>query len=189
MPDFEEEYTSGIYLNRDETPLDTFLNPVDAAIGGPKYVSVRKLMDGYTQVKSFFESPAGTRVGLKGEPADLVLTYGDKMPPLDGSGTIVTVKTAQGNTTHHDGRIFVKWDSGEFSHYLPEHLIVKNSEISPFYRRAYADLDLTEFMKTSNTDNELVHKASKDLWSYKIVGGKPVIERLFNELDGKPLKC
>ena len=189
MPEFEEDYTSAIYLNRDSDPIDNFLNPVDAAIGGPKYVSVRKLMAGYTETKSFFDSPAGTRVGLKGEPADLVLTYGDKLPPLDASGSIVTVKTANGNTTSHDGRIFVKWDTGEFSHYLPEHLCLKDEESSTLYRRAYADLDLSEFMKSGNSENELVHKASKDLWSFKMVNGTPVIERLFDEADGSPLKC
>jgi hypothetical protein len=188
MSDFEDEYTSGVYLNRDTGIIDGFLNPADAAIGGPKYVSVRKLMADYKNAKSFFDMPSGTRVGLQGEPTDHLLTYGDRMPPADASGTIVTVKTANGNTTSHDGRLFVKWDTGEFGSYLPEHINLKEEEPSTLYRKAFGSLDLSEFMK-SGSDNELVHKASKDLWAFEMVGGQPFIRRLFDETDGKPLKC
>ncbi len=189
MPDFEEEYTSAIYLNKEDGLIDHFLNPMDASIGGPKYISVRKLMDDYKGTKSIFESPAGTRVSLRGEPADLILTYGDKLPDLNSKGTIVTVKTANGNSTSHNGQLFVKWDTGEFGGYLPEHLNLTDDTVSNIHRKAYSSIDLSDFMKVSNSENELVHKASRDLWSFKVVEGEAIIERLFNELDGKPLKC
>jgi len=35
--------------------------------------------------------------------------------------------------------------------------------------------------------DELVHKATKDLWSFREDGGQFVIERLFND-SGDPLK-
>lgn len=183
MSDFEEDYTSAIYLAPNESNIDNFLNPVDSAIGGPRYVRVRKLLDSYKNSKPFFEQPPGTRVSLHGDPADLVLHYPSTLPALDSVGTIVTVKAANGNTTFHEGRLFVKWDSGEFGAYLPEHLNLVGARQN---KNAFS-LDLTDFLKTSN-EGELVHKSTRDLWAFETgEDGKPLIYRLFDE-SGEPIK-
>jgi hypothetical protein len=45
--------------------------------------------------------------------------------------------------------------------------------------------DLTEFLKLA--DDTLIHRSTRDLWSFRRDGGDFVIERLFDEV-GEPLK-
>ena len=52
-------------------------------------------------------------------------------------------------------------------------------------RRVASLGDLTDFLKVAK--DTLVHRATKDLWSFKKVGEDFVIERLFDE-TGDPLK-
>jgi hypothetical protein len=83
--------------------------------------------------------------------------------------------------------MFVKWDNGSFMPVHAEHLRrASDTRIASSYSIRVSSLgDLTDFMKTSSED--LVHKATKDLWAVKNVGGEYLIERLFDE-TGAPLK-
>ena len=133
--------------------------------------------------------PAGTRVAFDGCLSNL-LAYPN--PPLDRSiGTVVTVRTATGDATHLDGMVFVKWDDGSFQGAYKDHLRLasttnRRATLSEF-RRVVADLgDLGDFLRVASGP-DLVHKATKDLWSLSQVDGEYVIERLFSD-SGKPLK-
>lgn len=63
---------------------------------------------------------AGTRVAFLGNLGSL-FTYSDT--PDDGAqGEVVKVRSATGNITSHDGRVFVKFDDGQLRTICAEHL-------------------------------------------------------------------
>ena len=131
---------------------------------------------------------AGIRVSFVSDLGSL-LTY-DDVPEKGVVGTIVTVRTAMGDATHLDGRVFVLWDDGKLRGIMAEHLqVVASSKQASNVRMRVADMmSISDFFTAATgRSDELVHKATKDLWSLKQDGDAFVIERLFNE-DGNPLK-
>ena len=132
------------------------------------------------------EIPSGTRVAFDGKLSSL-LSY-PAPPGIGATGTVVKVRTSSGDTTEFNGLVFVKWDDGRFFGAHRAHLRrAASSRTANGYRMTVTAMgDLTDFLK-SGTDEELVHKSSKDLWKLSKAGGEYVIERLFDE-TGKPLK-
>jgi len=131
---------------------------------------------------------AGTRVAFI-HTLSSCLTYTNP-PKVDAVGTVLTLRTANGPSTSQDGYVFVKWDDGEFRSILASHLrLTKPLKTVSKYRRVYSDLgDLSlSFITSSDSGDELVHKATKDLWAVKKDGSSYVIERLFDD-NGSPLK-
>ncbi len=63
---------------------------------------------------------AGTKVVFAGT-LGAHLTY-DDVPAEHSQGEVVNVKSANGDVTHHDGKVFVKWDDGKFRPIHAEHL-------------------------------------------------------------------
>ena len=124
---------------------------------------------------------AGARVTFE-DNIGSVLAYED--PPVPGSnGTVVAVKSASGDITSHDGKVFVRWDDKVTRAIHAEHL-----------RRAAVETvrvaslgDLSEFLRVAGTPDTLVHKATRDLWKVSQDGSDYVIERLFRD-DGAPIK-
>lgn len=130
---------------------------------------------------------AGTRVSFICKLSN-ILAYPDGYPDPSVTGTVVTVRTAGGYTTNHNGAYFVKYDDGSFIPTFRDHIRIRNDiRVADSYRRVVSSLDLSEFMKTASSGDELIHKATRDLWSLKHVGGQYVIERLFDD-QGTPLK-
>ncbi len=137
-------------------------------------------------------SEAGTRVAFR-QSVQSVFTYSD-IPQEGCPGKVVTVRTASGDTTHVDGRIFVAWQDGSFGHYLPEHLKVvsekwanKQANLFDVRKRVASSMDLTDFLKFGSS-NDLIHKATRDLWSLQQGKGGVEIVRLFDD-TGKPIKA
>lgn len=164
---------------------------MDTYLGKPR-TSVRSLVSGSSTVPP--EPPSGTRVAFDGNLSSIV-AYPN--PPTGASlGTIVSVRTAMGDSTNQDGMVFVKWDDGAFQAVHHSHLLFATTaggdkqaaaRVSE-YRRPVASVgDLGEFLRVASDSNDLVHKATKDLWNLKKTDGGFVIERLFNE-TGDPLK-
>jgi len=182
-----------------ESAMDKFLEDDDVPtegtpFEGKHYTSVRELAD-IRRKKRALQLPvdAGTRVQFMANLGS-VLTYPDV--PDDGvEGTVVTVRTAGGDRTSLDERVFVLWDDGQFRSILAEHLRLakRSKKQANAVRIVTADVsDLASFFMPAGTvqgagSDDLVHKATKDLWSFRQEGGQFVIERLFNE-DGSPLK-
>ena len=83
--------------------------------------SVRTLTDAHRQANALsLPVEAGTKVVFAGGMGSY-LSYDDV--PADGAtGEVVTVKSATGEITHHDGRVFVKWDDGQLRTIHAEHL-------------------------------------------------------------------
>lgn len=132
--------------------------------------------------------PAGTRVAFVANIGS-VLTYAD-CPDADLTGTVVTVRSADGHVTGDEHRAFVLFDDDRLRAIEAGHLRLAAGKVAKGFRRRYADLgDLTNFFSvTASRDDELIHKATKDLWSFQRDGDSYVIARLFND-DGKPLKA
>ena len=130
---------------------------------------------------------AGTRVAFKHNLGS-VLRYAN-LP--EENGTVITVRGASGDVTVHEGMVMVAWDDGFFLPVHPEHLrrAADNKKRASRVRRSFIEFgqvsEMFEQAKTGSSD--LVHKATKDLWSFRQEGGNYVIERLFDE-GGAPLK-
>lgn len=133
---------------------------------------------------------AGTRVRFVANVGS-VLTY-DNIPGKGVEGTVVKVKSADGNLTAQDERVFVQWDDGTFRPIYAEHLRLATSNkrmARNLVLRASSLGDISSMfsMARSGGGDELVHRATKDLWSFRKDTGGFVIERLF-DTNGKPLK-
>lgn len=154
---------------------------------GEQLTSVRTLTDAHRD-KNAFPLPAksGTRVQFAGNMGS-VLAYAD--PPAPGTqGTVVTVRSAMGDVTGHDGKVFVQWDDGKFRSIHAEHLRAakgRQKKQASFQLRLASLGDLTDFMKVSK--DTLIHTSTRDLWSVKQDGGEYIIERLFDD-TGDPLR-
>jgi hypothetical protein len=180
MSNFWDDLTQGTY--GDTTSLDGVLNRRLA----DKSSSVRLLTDkGREEAGLPLPAIAGTRVTFA---SNLGAVFSYPEPPHGGlKGTVVTVRTANGDDTSFDGMVFVKWDDSRFLPVHREHLrLATGDRRASSFRRIVAFGDLDDFLKVAG-GSDLVHKATKDLWSLKMVDGEYVIERLFDE-DGDPLK-
>lgn len=139
--------------------------------------------------KNALELPVadGTRVAFVANLGSVLMM--EDAPENNAKGTVVTVKSAGGDITSHEGRVFVKWDDGQFRAVHATHLRsatghTKTQKSANVIRVASLG-DLTDFLKIG-TDT-LIHKATEDIWSFKKDADGYVIERLLGE-DGKPLK-
>jgi hypothetical protein len=167
--------------------IDSFLTGKD--IGGDVFESVQALTNSH-KAKNAIALPiaSGTRVEFNGAMGE-VLAYQDPPEPK-ARGTVVSVKSAGGDLTSHNGKVFVEWDDGTFRSIHAEHLRLargqaKRQDVESHRMRVASLGDLTEFLKLA--DDTLIHKSTKDLWSFRRDGTEYVIERLFDD-QGDPLK-
>lgn len=121
-------------------------------------------------------------------------------PPRGCLGTVVKVRTSSGDTTCFNDLVFVKWDDGHFrpthrehmrfsSDQKGEHTYRKGTTTRTYDRFIVASLGILsdEFFMSASSGTDLVHKATKDLWSVSKTDDGYAIERLFND-TGEPLK-
>lgn len=159
-------------------------NAIDTHLSGDS--TVQDYIRGRTA--SLGGTPSGTRVAFSGGLSALI-AYPN--PPEKGeTGTVVMVRTAMGDATEQDGMVFVKLDSGRLAALHRDHLrrAPTATRTAQAYRMTVTAMgDLTDFMKSADGGDDLIHKATKDLWKLSKSGGEFVIERLFDE-TGKPLK-
>ena len=138
--------------------------------------------------------PSGSRVAFD-LSVEAALTY--QNPPLDGAeGTVVRMRSSHGNITHKGDFMFIRWDDGRvqsthFSH-LKKLANVETPDYNPklvgkVSRMRVSSLGILADEFLNRTSNELIHKATKDLWSFSQGENGYVIERLFDDAEG-PLK-
>lgn len=192
-----EDYANR-YLTAGYDPADAVEQRMQGReLGKGQFSSVQGLTDRGRQAHSLdLPVEAGTKVQLMAN-SGAVLAYDDLPPALDEVGTVVSVKSATlGTITAHEGRVFVEWSDGKVRPIFAEHLRVAKG--SPRYSHALPNRfriaslgDLSSFFDgtqaSSSKSGELVHRATKDLWAFKQVGGEYIIERLFDD-TGDPLK-
>jgi len=163
-----------LYL-QDKLPRDSVLRLTD--VGRARYALKLPASPG---VRVAFNSNIGA-----------VLTHND-VPPPGMTGTVILVRTAQGDRTAHDDNVFVKWDDGRMrminrQFLQPAPKGTKTAEVVVRRIEAGGLGDLTEFF-IQGSGTELVHKATKDLWSIQPAeNGDYLLNRLFQE-NGDPLK-
>lgn len=173
---------------------------LQASALGADFERVRELTDQVRGAKALpLPVPSGTRVTFAGHFGS-VFAY--ENPPQKGAvGEVVTVRSATGDITSHGGMVFVKWADGTFLPVHAEHLRVsveKPPRVARHFtaREIPADVnrfkvaglgDISQFLSKVSNDT-LVHKSQKDLWSFsKGADGGLTVQRLFSS-DGEPLK-
>jgi len=183
----EDELYGGLNFGAPSS-LDTYLQGREEQLANK---GLRALTDQGRAANAFQIQAAvvGTRVAFITNIGS-VLQWRD--PPSDGSeGTIVMVRTGDGDQTSLNGLIFVKFDNGQFLQVDPEYLrsAVGNTKVASSFTRRVANLgDLSGFLRWGSDDSDLVHKATRDLWSFETTDkGEFVISRLFKD-TGEPLK-
>jgi hypothetical protein len=133
--------------------------------------------------------PPGMRVAFTANLGS-VLAY-EEPPAADATGTVIMVRTAEGDQTSLDDHVFVKFDDGRFLAMHREHLRRANAQAklaSNFALRVSSLGDLSGFLHRGGDDNDLVHKATKDLWSFQQTDdGDYMLARLFDD-TGAPLR-
>lgn len=169
--------------------IDTLLQ--NKKLEGPGFTSVRDLTDKFRAVNALpLPVEAGVRVRFIANLGS-VLSYED-IPEPGMEGTVITVKTSEGNSTFQGDYVCVLWDDGKFRPIRAEHLRRSESskKIANNVRMVVSDLDdITSMFMQSATgrEGELIHKSTKDLWAIRRDGEHYVLERLFDQ-DGLPLK-
>lgn len=181
--DFWNNFLRGANLSGDVEDMDI----QSQSFEGEHFTSVRQLTES-GRSKDALELPveAGTRVEFKGR-LGAVMAYDD--PPEPGSmGTVVLVRSATGDITDHEGKVFVNWDDGKTRAIHAEHLRKskgrKKRQAAHSMRVARLG-DISGFLRVAN--DTLIHKSTRDLWSFRKDGEDYVIERLFDS-NGEPLK-
>jgi hypothetical protein len=182
----------------DEMTLTPFSGPTsmdhhlsEDTISGPKFSSLQDLTDRARDANGLdLASPAGTRVSFVTNIGSVL--YHTDRPDPEAEGTIVMVRTALGDATHHNDEIFVKWDDGKLRAIHRYHLRLANTSrkrASSFCFRANSLGDISAFFSRADagTVNDLIHKSTKDLWSFEQTDDGLVISRLFDD-TGEPLK-
>lgn len=123
------------------------------------------------------------------------LVIPNRLPFAGTKGTVVQVKTATGDVTSLDGEVFVQWDGrGEKIDRVPPEFLRKASmrvaSLDDFVVLSSPSLSISAFVREAKapTEGELIHKATRDLWTVKVGDdGQYEIERLFDN-TGEPLK-
>jgi len=110
-----------------------FASSIDSHFSDPSdsFVSVRGLTDKMRSANALrLPVEAGTKVVFAGGMG-AYLSYEDC--PSEGSvGEVVKVRSAAGDITHHDGKVFVQWNDGKFRGIHAEHLRLASSGKTPW---------------------------------------------------------
>ena len=191
---------AGSYLTASEKEEAEDIKRVEAAVEarlagkslGQSFEAMRGLTDKERQA-SRLQLPvtAGTRVQFAAN-IGAVLAYDDPPSP-NMSGVVVSVKSASGPITAHDGKVFVRWEDGKIRAIHADHVRKEAGRVRTTTAKVANSIrvaslgDLSDFLRVAGTSDTLVHKATKDLWHVKKDADGYLIERLFND-SGAPLK-
>jgi len=109
---------TGIFTGTIPSAIDRHLSE---KVSGQSFDSVRDLTDVSRAANALpLSTEAGTKVSFTGG-LGAYMTY-ENPPPKGAIGEVVNVKSANGDITNHDGKVFVQWDDGKFRAIHAEHL-------------------------------------------------------------------
>ena len=112
-------------------------------IGDGSFETVRALTDQVRKAKALqLPVEAGTKVVFAGD-LGVVLAYGD-VPEAGVVGEVVSVKSAAGEVTSHEGMVFVQWGDGKFRSIHAEHLRLAEDQ-KKVARDRFKDMDGNPF--------------------------------------------
>lgn len=190
MPHEDDDFYTSISLSPSGT--DTMDRHIQGhSLDGDYFNQVQVLTDrGRDKHALPLPVDAGTRVSFKYD-LGAVLTY-DYVPDKGVGGTVIMVRTADGDCTYQGDMVFVKWDDGAFlpvhRHHLRAAASFNTKQASAFVLRARSLGDLSALFASEDKQGELVHKSTQDLWSFEERDGEFVISRLFDD-TGEPLRA
>lgn len=134
--------------------------------------------------------------GIYGLPVRLTPSVGyalstRRLPDPQARGSIVCVRTARGEVSAMGRQgFFTAWEDGKFLEIPPDILArVQGGKYDPALVRRVANLgDVVgkEYALSATSPQELIHKATRDLWAFQKVEGQYQLCRLF-DYDGNPL--
>jgi hypothetical protein len=121
--DFWTSLIQGHTASTAKNALDVHLASVDdfGRAVGEDFEGVRSLTDRSREANALsLPIAAGTKVSFAGG-LGAYLAY-DDAPNKGALGEVVNVRSANGEITHHDGKVFVQWGDGKFRSVHAEHL-------------------------------------------------------------------
>ena len=134
--------------------------------------------------------------GLYGQPVQVLPSVGfalsaRRLPDPKARGSIVCVRVGRREVSAMGRQgFFTAWEDGKFLEMPPDLLArVQGGKYDPALARRVASLDEVvgrEFALSAASPQELIHKATRDLWAFQNVGGQFQLCRLF-DYDGNPL--
>lgn len=162
------------------SPMGEGVKSVDSFLGVPSSGARNKWSS-----ESF---TSGQRVAFI-ETVNSILSYSDFPIPINGEkfaqGSVIRIRTSSGDITESNNYVFVRWDDGVVRQIHRDHLRVSSERVKTSHVKRVSSLgDLSDFMKDGS---DLVHRATKDIWTFKKDDGGYVIERVFDD-TGAPLK-
>ena len=128
---------------------------------GEDFEKMRVLTDVYREANAL-ELPveAGTKVSFLGT---LGAYMGYENPPRQNSvGEVVSVKSANGDVTYHEGKVFVQWDDGEFRSIHAEHLRLASVKSEKTAKEHSSPEALKQYLKDHPGADKSKHTVKKD---------------------------
>ena len=152
----------------------TVTNAIDHHLSGRAFGEDFETLRGLTdagRAKHALQLPvvAGTEVVFEGS-LGAVLSYADA-PEVGSQGTVVSVKSANGDITDYGGRVFVQWEDGQVRSIEPQHLSLSKSAKFPRGKKMTVDEVAAvvgeEFKEINENPPESVLKVREEMTSKK----------------------
>ena len=126
---------------------------------GEDFEKMRVLTDTYREANAL-ELPveAGTKVSFIGT-LGAYMAY-DNPPPEGSVGEVVQVKSANGDITHNDGKVFIQWDDGEFRPVHAEHLRLASTKTASDIKQQFEKI---KGMAEKKPDNDFLKSLLKQM--------------------------
>jgi hypothetical protein len=126
---------------------------------GEDFEKMRVLTDTYREANAL-ELPveAGTKVSFIGT-LGAYMAY-DNPPPEGSVGEVVQVKSANGDITHNEGKVFIQWDDGEFRPVHAEHLRLASSKTASDIKQQFEKI---KGMAEKKPDNDFLKSLLKQM--------------------------
>ena len=125
---------------------------------GEDFEKMRILTDVYREANAL-ELPveAGTKVSFIGT-LGAYMAY-DNPPAENSIGEVVQVKSANGDITYNDGKVFVQWDDGEFRPIHAEHLRLASTKTADLK----AQFEKIKALAEKKPDNDFLKSLLKQM--------------------------
>ena len=125
---------------------------------GEEFEKMRVLTDVYREANAL-ELPveAGTKVSFIGT-LGAYMAY-DNPPAENSIGEVVQVKSANGDITYNDGKVFVQWDDGEFRPIHAEHLRLASTKTADLK----AQFEKIKALAEKKPDNDFLKSLLKQM--------------------------
>lgn len=169
------------------------VSALDGLLGSPAESAGqrRRVARAIAQAGKGMDPPARFGQRVKLAPSLGYMLSARRLPDPQARGSIVCVKTARGEVSAMGRQgFFTAWTDGKFLELPPDILrALRGADYDPALARRVANLEEVvgqEYALSASSPQELIHKATRDLWAYQKIDGEFRLCRLFS-YDGNPL--